>query len=107
MLNPLMMAVGWSDAPMTKYLIEHGADANYWPGMDEEPEFMRDNYYLEDIDVAFLHGEYNHDKSNVDALLQTAIVLMRDGKTGGFSGFCLVADPEKREVSVEPAKYKY
>lgn len=105
--NPLMMAVGWSDAPMTKYLIENGADANYWPGMDEEPECMRYNFYLEEIDIAFLHGDHNHDESNVDALLQIAVVLISCGNTGGFLGFCLKADPEKREVSVSGFEPKY
>ncbi len=40
---------------MTEFLIWNGANANYWPDMDEEPEYMRDNYYLEDIDIAYIN----------------------------------------------------
>lgn len=36
--------------------------------------------------------------AQIDALLQTAKVLLQEGNTGSFFGICLVADAEKNEV---------
>ncbi len=105
--NPLMMAVGSADAPMTRFLILNGADANYWPEMEETPEQFRSNYYLEDIDIAYFNEDPPADKVYVDALLKTTRVLLEDGKTGSFGGLCLLADAEKREISLGSPQYKY
>lgn len=105
--NPLMMAVSHADAPMTEFLIRNGANANYWPDMDEEPEYMRDNYYLEDIDIAYMDMHWPRSERYVNALLQTARVLLQEGNTGSFFGLCLAADAEKREISLSGPNYLY
>lgn len=58
--NPLMISVGYADAPMTRYLLEHGADPCYWTGIEEEPLFMRRNYYYDDIDIAYFDERWKH-----------------------------------------------
>ena len=105
--NPLMMAVTFADAPMTEFLIGHGADANYWPDMDELPGIPITNYYLADIDIAYLNDDLPHERRYVQALLRTATVLLRDGKTGSFRGLCLTADAENREVTLSGPHWKY
>lgn len=105
--NPLMMAVGHADAPMTSFLLQHGADANYWPEMDKSSEPLHDNYYLEDIDIAYLNETWPKSERYIDALLQTAKVLLQEGNTGSFFGICLVADAEKREIILSDCHYKY
>ena len=105
--NPLMMAVGHADAAMTSFLIQNGADANYWPDMEEIPESYRDNYYLEDIDIAYYNESWELTENYVMALLNTAKVLLEKGKTGSFYGLCLSADAEKREIQLRGAQYKY
>lgn len=105
--NPLMITVGNADASMTEFLIKNGADANYWPYMDEEPEYMRDNYYLEDIDTACMAMDWPESERYVYALAQTARVLLEEGNTGSFSGICLKADAEKRQISLPGINYLY
>ena len=105
--NPLMMAVGHADAPMTEFLIANGADAHYWPDMDEPIEKYSGNYYLEDIDIAYFNERWPIDDRYINALLQTAKVLLRDGHTDSFFGLCLNADAEKREITLSAVEWKY
>lgn len=49
--SPLMESVGWCDAPMTEFLLQNGADANLRPDMEDGER----NYYLDDLDIAFLN----------------------------------------------------
>lgn len=48
--NALMLAVREGDAPMVRFLISHGADADSWPGIEGRLPFER-NCYLDDIDI--------------------------------------------------------
>lgn len=52
--NALMLAVGHADEAMTAFLLANGANPHTWPNMDELPEELRINYYLEDIDVHYM-----------------------------------------------------
>lgn len=104
---PLMMTVGYADAPMTQFLIQHGADPTKWPFMEETPEKMRSNYYLDDIDIAYFDEHWPRTERYVQALLQTAKVLTVDGKLGGYGGLCLLIDEEKREITLGSPKWKY
>ena len=106
--NAMMLAVGNGDAPMVQFLIEHGADVNTWPDMDEEPEWMRQNYYLEDIDIHFMDECFANDKDleYMKALHQTALVLAKRGHLGPYTGHCLAID-EDGNVSLEPPRLRY
>ena len=101
--NAMMLAVGCGDAPMVQFLIEHGADVNTWPHMDKEPEWMRQNYYLEDIDIHFMDECFANDKDleYMKALYQTALVLAKFGHLGPYTGHCLAVD-EDGNVSLKP-----
>lgn len=105
--TPLMETVGYADAPMTEFLIQNGANANYWPDMDEIPGIPRSNYYLEDIDIAYFEESWPLSERYINALLETAKVLLSQGNTGSFWGLCLSADAEKREITIGPPKYRY
>ncbi len=105
--TPLMISVGYADAPMTEFLLKNGADANRWAGKDETPEDMRGNYYLEDIDIAYYNEELSRQDNYVQALLQTTRVLVELGNIGDFNGICLNVDINTREISLSDAKYKY
>ena len=105
--NAMMLAVGNGDAPMAHYLLERGADINTWPDMDEEPERMRQNYYLEDIDIHFM-GECLANDKDLDymkALHQTALVLAKVGRLGPYAGHCLKIDADGN-VSLEPPQVR-
>ena len=96
--NPLMTAVENGDAPMTKYLIEHGASVFYWPEM----ESGETNYYLDDLDINYMHQSWSG-KRFVDALLETAKVLVTvGGYSEDYHGLCLSIDIRKREISFTP-----
>ena len=96
-LNALMLAVGHGDAPMVQFLIEHGADVNTWPDMDKEPEWMRQNYYLKDIDIHYMDECFADDKDveYMKALHQTALVLVGLGHLRPYSGHCLITPADK------------
>ena len=106
--NAMMLAVGYGDAPMVQFLIEHGADVKTWPDMDEEPEWMRQNYYLEDIDIHFMDECFANDKDleYMKALHQTALVLAKFGHLGPYAGNCLAID-ENGNVSLEPPRLRF
>ena len=92
--NALMIAVGCGDAPMVRFLIEHGADANTWPEMEEDPP--TGNYYLDDIDIHFMDESFANDKDleYMKALHRTALVLVEDAHLGPYHGHCLTIDDE-------------
>lgn len=101
--NPLMMAVWYEDAFMTEFLIANGADAHRWPDMlESEP-----NIYIDHLDIAYFHKAWPLDDRFMHALLETAKVLLRDGKVGSFFGTCLEADAEKRTITFLPPKFRY
>ena len=102
--NALMIAVGAADAPMVRYLIERGGDVNKWPGMDDPEPVSGQNYYLEDIDIGYMNECYatNPDKDYLDALYNTAMVLIREGGLRSFSGYSLKVD-ENGHGSLGPA----
>ena len=103
--NAMMLAVGHGDAPMVQFLIEHGVDVNTWPEMDEEPEWMRQNFYLEDIDIHYLDECLANDKDfeYMKALHQTALVLAKSGHLGPYSGHCLKISVDGN-VTLEPPR---
>ena len=102
--NSLMLAVGSGDAPMVRFLIKHGADANSWPGMEESLP-GEGNYYLDDIDINYMNECFANDKDidYLKALYRTALVLVQDAHLGPYSGHSLKID-EKGAVSLGPAK---
>ena len=106
--NAMMLAVGHGDAPMVQFLIEHGADVDTWPVMGEEPEWMRQNYYLEDIDIHFMDECLADDKDleYMKVLHQTALVLSDVGHLGPYSGHCLTIDQDGN-VFLLPPRMKY
>ena len=106
--NAMMLAVGHGDAPMVQFLIEHGAHVDTWPDMDEEPEWMRQNFYLEDINIHFMDECLANDKDleYMKALHQTALVLSEVGHLGPYSGHCLKIDQDGN-VSLLPPRMKY
>ncbi len=106
--NALMLAVGEGDAPMAHFLIQHGADANSWPEMGEEPSLGEGNYYLDDIDIHFMNECFANDRDEdyLRALHRTALVLVEDANLGPYSGYSLKID-EEGQVSLGPAKVKF
>ena len=106
--NALMLAVGSGDAPMVRFLINHGADANKWPEMDETPLPGEGNYYLDDIDIHYMDESFANDKDieYMKALHRTALVLVEDAHLGPYSGYCLKID-ENGNVSLSPAKVRF
>ena len=106
--NALMIAVGAADAPMVRYLIERGGDVNKWPGMDDPEPVSGQNYYLEDIDIGYMNECFatNPDKDYLDALHNTAMVLIREGGLRSFSGLSLKVD-ENGHGSLGPAEVSF
>lgn len=106
--NAMMLAVGHGDAPMVQFLIEHGADVNTWPGADELPEWMRKNYYLDDIDIHFMDEFFANDRDleYMEALHKTALVLSEVGHLGPYRGHCLTIDQDGN-VSLLPPRMEY
>ena len=102
--NALMLAVGSGDAPMVRFLVHHGADANSWPNMEESSPW-EGNYYLDGIDINYMNECFANDKDNdyLKALYQTALVLVDDAHLGPYSGFSLKID-KNGTVSLGPAK---
>ena len=104
--NALMLAVGHADEAMTAFLLANGANPHTWPNMDELPEELRMNYYLEDIDVHYMDACFDHDESYKAALLCTAQTFVKISGLRNVGGLCLLVD-EKGNVSLEPPKKKY
>ncbi len=106
--SALMMAVECADAPMTSFLIQNGADANKWPDMEELPDIPKSNYYLEDIDIKYLNECWPRTERYIKALLETARVLLDEGKTGSFKGVShFSADAERRIITIAEYLCKY
>ena len=103
--NALMIAVGNGDAPMVHFLLQHGANAESWPMMDDDLTGHNSNYYLEDIDINFMNECYANDRDPdyLQALYRTALVLVEDAHLGPYSGYCLKIDNDGN-VTLEPAK---
>ncbi len=103
--NALMNAVGCGDAPMVHFLLQHGADANSWPDMDEENIRLYGNYYLDDIDIHYMDESFANDKDieYMKALYRTALVLVEDAHLGPFHGHCLKID-EAGNVTLKQAE---
>lgn len=100
--NALMLAVREGDAPMVRFLISHGADANSWPGIEGRLPFER-NYYLDDIDINCFDRK---DPNYMKAYYNTALVLAKDAHLGPYYGYCLSIN-ERGKVSLDPPKLKY
>lgn len=75
---PLMMSVGYADAPMTQFLIQHGANLTKCPFIDERVEITQSNYYLDDIEYAYYDRRWQRTERYIQALLQTKKVLNID-----------------------------
>ena len=104
--NALMLAVGYADEPMTAFLIDNGADPRTWPDMDEFPTELRQNYYLEDIDIQYMDTYLDKDEKLESALLRTAQTIVKASGLKNFGGICLCVD-ENGNVSLKPPKMKY
>ncbi len=101
--NALMLAVGEGDALMVRFLIQHGADADSWPEMDEDPSAS--NFYLDDIDIHYMNESFANDKDQeyMEALHRTALVLAEDAHLGPYVGHCLTID-KAGTVTLRPAR---
>ena len=83
-----MLAVGNGDAPMVRFLINHGVDVNKWPGKDETLIPGESYYYLDDIAIHLMDETFAKDKDieYMKALHRTALVLVEDVHLGPYSG---------------------
>lgn len=99
---PLMRAVGFLDAPMTEFMIAHGADPFLYPDADD---LHWGNYYFEDLDITAMHEGFANDADRgvLDAVMKVAIVLGRAGVRG--QGNCLTI--QDHEVTLNGPKMKY
>lgn len=99
---PLMRAVGFLDAPMTEFMIAHGADPFLYPNPSDP---CRGNYYFDDLDIHAMNESFVTDANRdvFDAILRVAVVLGRAGVRG--NGHCLTIDDDS--VSLEQAKAKF
>ena len=103
--NPLMTAVANCDAPMSEYLIEHGASVFYWPEMDEES--IDSNYYLNDLDINFFHQSWSG-QNFADAIMATAkVIVTKGGYNENYGGFCLKIDTKERGITLNPPRVKF
>ena len=62
---------------------------------------------MESLDIQYYDETFELSKNYVNALLKTAEVLLRYGKTGNFHGLCLSADEQKREILFSNVNYRY
>ena len=96
--NALKLAVSYGDALMVRFLIQHGADAKSWPGMDDD--HIHRNYYLDNIDLmyAYYSSKDFHDFIDTDhlkALHRTALVFSEDALLRPYKGkHCLTIDED-------------
>lgn len=99
---PLMPAVGALDAPMTEFMISHGADPALYPESDNPHD---GNYYFESLDISALHEGFgiDADRAVFDAIMKVAIVLGRAGVRG--QGLCLTI--KDHEVTLHGPEMKY
>ena len=104
--NALMLAVGFADAPMTAWLLGHGADAHTWPDMAEPQGTIPQNYYLEDIDIHYMEASFEDEEMYRNALKRTAEVLVQSGGLKEFSGYSLQVDAAGN-VTIKSPQQKY
>lgn len=109
LFDALMLAVGNADAQMTEYLIRNGADPTIWAGYEEQEWWeKRKNNYLESIDIDLFNEtlEKTSDMNFLQALADTAHVLVDKGGLRNFGGYCLVVD-ENGKIDIHAVRLKY
>ncbi len=107
--NALMLAVGYADYYMTKYLLDHGADPHIWPYAGDLPEWIEQNYYLESLDIAYMdcqHESGSVESGFIDAVVHTAELLAEQGGLRDFGGVCLKVD-HQGSVSFSGPHYRF
>lgn len=111
--TPLMMSVMNLDYYMTEYLIENGANPCYWFAREEdikEQEFLGmevENYYLADIDIRIMDGMDCTSETVINNILNLARLILRFEGVNSFWGHCIVADKEKRKITIQPLEMMY
>jgi len=107
--NALMLAVGYADNYMTRYLLDHGADPHIWPDAGGLPEWIEQNYYLESLDIAYMNCRFESgsvESGFIDAVVHTAELLAEQGGLRDFGGICLKVD-HQGGVSFSGPHYKF
>lgn len=107
--NALMLAVGYADYYMTRYLLDHGADPHIWPDTGDPPEWIEQNYYLESLDIAYMNWRFeggNDESGFIDAVVHTAELLASQGGLRDFEGICLKVD-HQGSVSFSGPHYRF
>ncbi len=106
--SALMPAVQDVDAKMVKFLLEHGADAARYPSPNGIAPAHEQNWYLDDIDINYFNYciERNDDAEYKSRILQTLMVLIKDGGLRSYGGMCLLID-EDGHGSLDPPQMKY
>ena len=88
----LTLSVGGVDAPMTEWLLQHGADPHIWPDMSETAPWEQ-NYYLDDLDIHF-QDDYTERISLEKSILDTVRVIAVNSDLRNYSGFNFSIDSE-------------
>ena len=111
--TPLERAVGCIDYYMADYLIQHGANPNYWECRLESIEEHKDisvpleNWFLEEIDVAIVNG-LEIDKELVFTHVYKLVRILVDaGKLSSFYGLCLAYKEKTDEIELGKLQLKY
>ena len=106
--SALVPAVGAADARMVKFLIDCGADAGRYPNESGIAPESEQNWYLDELDDQYStitmeewDPEYKADQKK--AILQTLLVLVRDGGLRSYGGLCIMVD-ESGHGSIGPAR---
>lgn len=112
--TPLMMSVMNLDYYLTEYLINHGADPNYWDDREEDIKGAQvlgrrvTNYYLEDVDFRlYVDGLDIKNEIVIQNVFLLVKLLVEKGKLGDFNGMFLAIDAENRIISISSLELKY
>lgn len=106
--RPLMNAVSALDAPMTEYLLAHGADPMYDDPENEIIPYGCGNYYIDDLDIRLLDESFsrNKDPEVFKSALRIAVLLAQYGVTN-VQTHCITIDGENRTVRIRQAEVRY
>lgn len=103
-----MTTVSWGDSNMVYFLLERGANPRKWPDMSEVLDVEKENWYLEEIDICYMHECWANDcdEDLLRGWAETARVLIKKGGLKNFYGFALTVNNDGTG-EIGPAKLKY
>ncbi len=102
--TPLLLAVEYLDFFMTKYLLEHGADPARELFHDDFQRNGYEDYLIEDLDIALLHGAKGAAADNV---LDIAAELLKHGLEKSTGGYCIEVDREHNTITGHSPRYLF